>query len=151
MFLRRLYPWKQYIRRFNLNFPIKKTYYSFFWYQFLSPTSKKKASMSYSWISENYYRKQQNMQKLQIFEALHMRNIQPNLNGIKFKSTANIRTFLSLLTRFIETSFKNKRNTIHRYKRSFLQSCNIHAKVTSLLQYTPHWWWPNLGQKVPWK
>ena len=30
----------------------------------------------------------------------------------------------------------NKCYTIHQYKWSFLQSSNVHAKVTSLLKYT---------------
>ena len=38
---------------------------------------------------------------------------------------------------YISTNFKNKHYTIHQYKRSFLQSSYVHAKVTSLLEYTP--------------
>ena len=41
---------------------------------------------------------------------------------------------MSLATDTIyRTNLKSKRYTIQQYKRSFLQSSNVHTKVTSLL------------------
>ena len=44
---------------------------------------------------------QNNKQKLQILKALHIRNIQPKLNRINFRTSANVLKCLSLLTLFI--------------------------------------------------
>ena len=75
----------------------------------------------------------QNKKKLQILEALHIRNIPPKLNRINFESSANVLKYLLLLTLFIETNLKSKRYTIQQYKCSLLQSSNVYPKVTSLL------------------
>ena len=49
---------------------------------------------------------QNNKQKLQILQALHIRNMQPIFNRIIFQTSANVLKFLQLLTLFIETHFK---------------------------------------------
>ena len=49
---------------------------------------------------------QNNKQKLQILEALHIRNMQPTLNRVNFQTSANILKCLLLLTLFIETHLK---------------------------------------------
>ena len=49
--------------------------------------------------------------KLQILEALHIRNTQPTLNRINFQTSAYVLKFLLLLTLFIETHLKA--NSIH--------------------------------------
>ena len=55
---------------------------------------------------------QNNKQKLQIVEALHIRNIQPKLNRINFEISANVLRCHSLLALIIETNSKSKRYTI---------------------------------------
>ena len=40
---------------------------------------------------------------------------------------------MSLATDAIETNSKSKRYIIQQYKHSFLQSSNVHTKVTSLM------------------
>ena len=62
---------------------------------------------------------QNNKQKLQILEALNIRNIQSKLNRINFETSANVLKCLYLLTLFIETNLKSKRYTIKQYIRSF--------------------------------
>ena len=76
---------------------------------------------------------QNNKQKLQILEALHIRNKQPKLNKINFEISANILKYPKLMTLFIETNLKSKRYTTQQYKGSFLLMSNIHTKVTSRL------------------
>ena len=49
---------------------------------------------------------QNNKQKLQILEALHIRNMQPTLNRINFQTSANVLKCLSLLSLIIETHLK---------------------------------------------
>ena len=49
---------------------------------------------------------QNNKQKLQILEALHIRNMQPTLNRINFQTSANVLKCLYLLTLIIETHLK---------------------------------------------
>ena len=46
---------------------------------------------------------QNDKQKLQILEALYIRNIQPKLNKINFQTIANVLKCLQLLTLCIET------------------------------------------------
>ena len=77
------------------------------------------------------FEQQDNKQKLQILEALHIRSMQPKLYKINCETSANVLKCLQLLTLFIETNLKSKRYTIQQYKRSFLQSSNVHTKVTS--------------------
>ena len=47
-----------------------------------------------------------NKQKLLIIEALHIRNMQPTLNGINFQTSANVLECLKVLTLFIEIHLK---------------------------------------------
>ena len=49
---------------------------------------------------------QNNKQKLQILEVLHIKNMQPTLNRIHFQTSANVLKYLYLLTPFIETHLK---------------------------------------------
>ena len=79
---------------------------------------------------------QNNKQKLQILEALHIRNMQPKFNRFSFESSANVLKCLLLLMLFIETNLISKRYAIQQYKHSFLQSSYVRTKVTSLLLYT---------------
>ena len=52
---------------------------------------------------------------------------------------------MSLATDVIyRTDSKSKRYAIQQYKRSFLQSSNVHTKVTSLLWYILPWWWQKI-------
>ena len=53
--------------------------------------------------------------------------------------------------RYWWTESKNKRyiTPVYIINTQHLQSSNIHAKVTSLLQYTHPWLWPKIEQKVP--
>ena len=86
-------------------------------------------------LTENriIFEHQNNKQKLQILEALHIRNIQPKLNRINFETSSYVLKCLKLLTLSIETNSKNRRYTIQQYKRSFFQSSNVHTNVTLLL------------------
>ena len=52
----RLYLWKQYICRFNLNYPIEKTYNAPFWYKFQSKAFKKTFKPNKR-MTENSYQK----------------------------------------------------------------------------------------------
>ena len=49
---------------------------------------------------------QNNKQKLQILEALHIGNMRPTLNRINFQTSANVLKCLQLLTLIIETHLK---------------------------------------------
>ena len=49
---------------------------------------------------------QNNKQKLQILEALHIRNMQPKLSRINFQTSVNVLKCLELLTLIIETHLK---------------------------------------------
>ena len=124
MSFKRLYLWKQqYICRFNLNYPIAKTYNATFWYKFHSTAFKKYSCPTTELrkiLTENtrILEQQNNKQKLKILEALHIRNIQPKLNGINFETSANVLKCLYLLTLFIEINSKSKRYTIQQHKRS---------------------------------
>ena len=80
----------------NLNYPIEEAYNAPFWYKFHSTAFKKNIH-----AQQQNYRKiltentiilehQNNKQKLQILEALHIRNMQPKLNWINFQSSANV-------------------------------------------------------------
>ena len=69
-------------------------------------------------LTENTIEHQNNKQKQQILEALHIRNIQHKLNRINSETSANVLKCLYLLTLFIETNSKSKRYTIQQYKRS---------------------------------
>ena len=80
-------------------------------------------------------KEQNNKQELQILAALPIRNIQAKLKRINFETSANVLKRLKLLTLLTETKLKSKRYTIQQYKRSFLQSCNVQTKVTSVLKY----------------
>ena len=81
-------------------------------------------------------------QKLQNLEALHIRMKQPKLNRMNFESSTNVHYQLLQL---IETNKMLQHTCINN---KHLQSSNVHAKVTSLLQYTHPWWWPKIEQKV---
>ena len=50
--------------------------------------------------------------KLQILDALHIKNIQPKLDEINFETSGNVLKFLYILTLFIETNSKSKRYII---------------------------------------
>ena len=70
-------------------------------------------------LTENTILEHQNKkQKLQILEALHIRNMQPKLNQIDFQTSSNVLKCLWLLTLFIETNSKTKRYSIQQYRRS---------------------------------
>ena len=91
MSFRRLYLRKQqYICRFNLNYPIEKTYNAPFSYQFHSTEFKKSCLTTElrKSIPENttILEQQNNKQKLPIKKALRIRNIQPKLNRINFET-----------------------------------------------------------------
>ena len=72
-----------------------------------SPTIELRKILTDNTILEH----QNNKQKLQILEALHIRNMQPTLNRINFQTCANVLKCLQLLTLFIETHLKA--NTTH--------------------------------------
>ena len=55
-------------------------------------------------------------QRLQIIEALHIRNKIPKLNRINFKSSTNVLKCLQLLLLFIEPNFKINDATTRQYK-----------------------------------
>ena len=108
----------------NFNYLIEKTYNAHFWYKFPSTAFRKKHSCPTTELrkilTENtiVLEHENNKQKLQILEALHIRNIKPNLNRINFETSANVLKCLQLLALFIETHSKSKRYTIQQYRRS---------------------------------
>ena len=57
----------------------------------------------------------------------------PKLNIINFKCITNVLKCLLLLLPLLETNKTRQHTSINN---KHLQSSNIHAKVTSLLQYT---------------
>ena len=72
-----------------------------------------------SLLKTTILKQRNNIKKLQILEALHIRNIQPKLNRINFETSANVLKCLKPQTLFIETNSKSKRynNTnVHSYK-----------------------------------
>ena len=81
---------------------------------------------------------QNNKQKLQILEALHIRKIQPKLNRTNFQTNANVLKCLWLLSLY-RNEFKSKRYTRqwHRQSSSY-----------KVVMYILSWWWPKVEQKV---
>ena len=92
-----MYIWKQqYVRWFDMNYSIEKTYYAPFWYLFHSTTSKKiiihAQQLNYGKFlpKTTILEQQNNKQELQILEAQRISNIQPKLNRINFETSVNV-------------------------------------------------------------
>ena len=133
------------------NTDILLTHYAFIWYQLNSTTSKKRLSPKTEFwkiLTKNttILERQNNIQKLQILEVLHIRMKLPKLKRIYFESSTNVLKCLKLLLLLIEMNKMLQQHTTINNKH--LQSSNVHAKVTLLLQYTHPWWWPKIRQKV---
>ena len=62
---------------------------------------------------------QNNKQKLQILEALHIRNLQPTLNRINFQTSANVLKCLLATGTKYRITFKNKRQNLQRQRRPY--------------------------------
>ena len=80
---------------FNLYYPVEETYNAPFWYKFNSSALKKHSCPTTQLrkiLTDNttIFEHQNNKQKLQILEALHIRNMQPTLNRINFQTSANV-------------------------------------------------------------
>ena len=83
--------------RYDDDYPIEKTYNASFRYQFHSLISKKKKNSCTTCefmkiLTENttIFEQQNNKQKLQILEALYIRNIQSKRNRNNFEYSANV-------------------------------------------------------------
>ena len=83
-------------QNFNLNDPVAENYNAPFGYKFNSTALKKKHSCPTTQLRKiltdntTILEHQNNKQKLQILEALHIRNMQPTLNRINFQTSANV-------------------------------------------------------------
>ena len=81
---------------FNLNYPVEETYNAPFRHKFNSSAFKKKHSCPTTQLRKiltdntTILEHQNNKQKLQILEALHIRNLLPTLNRINFQTSANV-------------------------------------------------------------
>ena len=74
---------------------VEETYNAPFWYKFNSSAFKKHSCPTTQLrkiLTDNttILEHQNNKQKLQILEALHIRNMQPTLNSINFQTSANV-------------------------------------------------------------
>ena len=81
--------------RIYYNYPVEETYNVPFWYKFNSSAFKKHSCPTTQLrkiITDNttILEHQNIIQKLQILEALHIRNMQPTLNRINFQTSANV-------------------------------------------------------------